>query len=78
MEHEFQQPTQCSAEEEVELFRSVKNFKDNSIEKPFVPPRKQVSYRDSLIGDIPGAYAQALVLIKWKIMLKNLMMKLMI
>ena len=59
MEPEFQQPTQCSAEEEAELFRSVKKFKDNSIEKPFVPPRKQVSYRDSLIGDILRAYAQA-------------------
>ena len=59
MEPEFQQPTQCSAEDEAELFRSVKKFKDNSIEKPFVPPRKQVSYRDSLIGDIPRAYAQA-------------------
>jgi len=59
MESEFQQPTQCSTEEEAELFRSVKKFKDNSIEKPFVPPHKQVSYKHSLIGDIPGAYAQA-------------------
>ena len=37
----------------------MKKFKDNSIEKPFVPPRKQVSYIDSLIGDIRGTYAQA-------------------
>ena len=59
MEPEFQQPTQCSSEEEAELVRSVKKFKDDSRDKPFVSPHKQVSYKDNLIGDIPGAYAQA-------------------
>ena len=38
---------------------SVKKFKDYTRDKPFVPPRKQVSYKDSLIGNILGAYAQA-------------------
>ena len=59
MEPEFQQQTQCSSEEEAELLRSVKKFKDDFLDKPFAPPHKQVSYKDSLIGDIPGAYAQA-------------------
>ena len=59
MEPKFQQQTQCSSEEEAKLLRSVKKFKDDSLDKPFAPPRKQVSYRDSLVGDIPGAYAQA-------------------
>ena len=59
MEPEFQQQTQCSSEEEAELLRSVKKFKDGPQDKPVAPPRKQVSYKDSLIGDIPGAYAQA-------------------
>ena len=62
MEPEFQQQTQCSSEEEAELVRSVKKYKDDSLDKPFAPPRKQVSYRDSLISDIPGAYAPALQL----------------
>nr|POE73169.1 hypothetical protein CFP56_58665 [Quercus suber] len=39
--------------------RSVKKYKDNLIGKPFLPPRSQVSYMDSLLGDIPRAYAQA-------------------
>ena len=34
-------------------------FKDSSGDKPFSQPRGMVSYRDSLIGDIPGAYEQA-------------------
>jgi len=59
MEPEFQQPTQCSSEEEAELVRSVKKFKDYTRDKPFIPPRKQVSYKDSLKGNILGAYAQA-------------------
>lgn len=37
----------------------MKKFKDYTREKPFVPPRKQVSYKHNLIGDILGAYAQA-------------------
>ncbi|KAF3965919.1 hypothetical protein CMV_009937 [Castanea mollissima] len=32
---------------------------DSSGENPISNPRRQVSYKDSLIGDIPGAYAQA-------------------
>ncbi|KAL0010056.1 hypothetical protein SO802_005164 [Lithocarpus litseifolius] len=59
MELEFQQANLSSSEEEAELERSVKKFKDNLKEKPFIPPRSQVSYTDSLLGDIPGAYAQA-------------------
>ena len=46
-------------EEEAELARSVKKFKDSNGAKPFSQPRSQVSYRDTLIRDIPGAFAQA-------------------
>ena len=41
------------------LGRNVKNFKDSSEENPISNPRRQVSYKDSMIGDILGAYAQA-------------------
>ena len=37
---------------------NVKKFKDYTRDKPFIPPCKQVSYKDSLIGNILGAYAQ--------------------
>ena len=57
MEPEFTQGNQQSREEEVKLARSVKKFKDSSGAKPFSQPRHQVSYRDTLIGDIPGAFA---------------------
>lgn len=53
------QENQRSSEEEEELCRSTKKYKDSSGERPFTQPRRLVSYRDSLIGDIPGAYAQA-------------------
>lgn len=56
---EYSQETQRSSEEDAELYRSVKKFKDSNGGKPFSQPRKQVSYKDSLVGDIPGAYAQA-------------------
>ena len=59
MEPEFQQHAQSSSEEEAELVRSVKKFKEDSQNESFVPPRKQVSYKESLISDIPSAYAQA-------------------
>ena len=59
MEPKFQQQAQSSSEEEAKLVWSVKKFKDDSRNESFVPPRKQVSYKESLIGDIPGAYAQA-------------------
>lgn len=49
----------CSSEEEEELNRSVKKFKDNSGEKAFTQPCKVVSYRDSLVGEIPRAYVKA-------------------
>ncbi|KAK7836758.1 hypothetical protein CFP56_022161 [Quercus suber] len=48
-----------SSEEEAELVRSVKKFKDSSTAQATASHHKQVSYRDSLVGDIPGAYAQA-------------------
>ena len=50
---------QRTKEEEEELDQSVKNFKDSSGDRPFAQPCRQVSYKDSLIGDILGAYAQA-------------------
>ena len=59
MEPEFLHEDQQSREEEAKLERSVKKFKDSSGARPFSQHHSQVSYRDSLIGDIPGAYAQA-------------------
>ena len=59
MEPEFERGLLRSSEEEAELARSVKKFKDNSSNSSFIPPRKQVSYKESLVGDILGAYAQA-------------------
>ena len=55
MEVELSSETQCSNEEEDEIGRS-KKFKDSSEDKPFSQPRGMVSYRDSLIRDILGAY----------------------
>nr|POE98399.1 hypothetical protein CFP56_65577 [Quercus suber] len=48
-----------SSEEEDEFQRSVKKFKENNGKRSFLPPRKLVSYKDSLVGDILGAYEQA-------------------
>nr|POE59528.1 hypothetical protein CFP56_43411 [Quercus suber] len=59
MEVELSTPTQCSSEEEDELHRSVKKFKESNGASSFLQPRKLVSYKDSLVGDIPGAYEQA-------------------
>ncbi|XP_030936258.1 uncharacterized protein LOC115961412 [Quercus lobata] len=59
MEVEFSAPAQCSSEEEDEYQRSVKKFKESNGARSFLPPRKPVSYKDSLVGDIPGAYEQA-------------------
>ena len=59
MEVEYERETQSSSEEDKLLERNVKKLKDNSKEKAFSQPRKLVSYKDSLIRDIPGAYAQA-------------------
>ena len=51
MEVEYARESQSSSEGEEVLERSVKKFKDSSGEKAFTQPH--------LIGDIPGAYAQA-------------------
>uniref|UniRef100_A0A7N2N4Z5 Endonuclease/exonuclease/phosphatase domain-containing protein n=1 Tax=Quercus lobata TaxID=97700 RepID=A0A7N2N4Z5_QUELO len=59
MEPEFHHEDQQSREEEAEPDRSVKKFKDSSGARPFSQPHSQLSYRDSLIRDIPRAYAQA-------------------
>ncbi|XP_030934168.1 uncharacterized protein LOC115959762 [Quercus lobata] len=59
MEVEFSAPAQRSSEEEDEFQRSVKKFKESNGARSFLPPRKPVSYKDSLVGDIPGAYEQA-------------------
>lgn len=58
MEVEFSVPAQRSSEEEDALQRSVKKFKENKDARSFLQPRKLVSYKDSLVGDIPGAYEQ--------------------
>ena len=56
MEVGLSSETQCSNEEEDEIGRRSKKFKDSSEDKPFSQPQGMVSYRDSLIGDILGAY----------------------
>ncbi|XP_075674737.1 uncharacterized protein LOC142643905 [Castanea sativa] len=58
MDVEFSVPAQRSSEEEDELQRSVKKFKENNGARSFLQPRKLVSYKDSPVGDIPGAYEQ--------------------
>nr|POF06079.1 hypothetical protein CFP56_38220 [Quercus suber] len=52
-------PTQQSSEEEDELRRSIKKFKDSNGARSFTQPRTIVSYRDTLMGEIPSAYEQA-------------------
>ena len=59
MDVEFSAPTQCSSEEEDEFQRSVKKFKENNGAQSCLQPRKLVSYKDSLVGDILRAYEQA-------------------
>ena len=59
MDVKFSVPTQRSSEKEDEFQHSVKKFKANNCARSFLPPRKLVSYKDSLVGDIPGAYEQA-------------------
>lgn len=59
MEVEYVQESQRSSEEEEELCRCTKKYKDRGGDKTFTQPRRTVSYKESLIGDIPGTYAQA-------------------
>ena len=59
MEAEYCNEPPRSSEEEDELGRSVKKFKESEGGKQETTTRKNVSYKDSLIGDIPGAYQQA-------------------
>ncbi|XP_050277862.1 uncharacterized protein LOC126719336 [Quercus robur] len=67
MDVELSTPTQRSSEEEDELHRSVKKFKESNGARSFTQPRKIISYKDSLVGDIPGAYEQAFKFDKdWK------------
>lgn len=52
----------CSDEEEDALARSTKKFKENHYtlgEKENVLDLKQGSYKDKLVGAIPGAFKQA-------------------
>ena len=58
MEAKFSNKPRRSNEEEDELGRSVKKFKESRGARQFVPPRTLVNYKDSLVGDIPGAYEQ--------------------
>nr|POF24288.1 hypothetical protein CFP56_40403 [Quercus suber] len=62
MEPEFQQATSCSSEEEEELIRSVKKFKDNSIDKPFTEPRSRTvkieDESDSKMEDLTDGSAE--------------------
>ena len=59
MEAEYCNEPPRSSEEEDELGRSVKKFKESSGDKQINPPRNTTSYKDRLVGDIPGAYEQA-------------------
>ena len=59
MEAEYCNEPPRSSEEEDELGRSVKKFKESSGVKQVTPLWNTISYKDSLIGDIPGAYQQA-------------------
>nr|POE93753.1 hypothetical protein CFP56_30523 [Quercus suber] len=58
MEAEFSNEPSRSSKEEDEQGRSVKKFKESKGARQFVPPQTLVNYKDSLVGDIPGAYEQ--------------------
>ena len=59
MEAEYCNDPPRSSEEENELGRSVKKFKESSGVKQSTPQKNFVSYKDRLVGDILGAYEQA-------------------
>lgn len=59
MEVEYTNLTQRSSEEEDELCRSVKKFKGSHGARSFSQLRTVISYKDTLVGDILGAYQQA-------------------
>nr|POF01813.1 hypothetical protein CFP56_06195 [Quercus suber] len=59
MEVKFSTPAQHTSEEVDELHCSVNKFKESSGARSFLQPKKLVSYKDSLVGDILGAYEQA-------------------
>lgn len=59
MEVEYSSEPPRSSEEEDELGRSVKKFKESDGARQFSQPQVPVSYKDSLVGDIPSAYEQA-------------------
>ena len=59
MEVEYVSESPRSSEEEDELGRSVKKFKESNGAKQYSQARVPISYKDSLVGDIPGAYEQA-------------------
>ena len=52
-------PPPHSSEEEYVLNHSVKKFKESNGVRQFSQPRVPVSFRDSLVGEIPRAYEQA-------------------
>nr|POE78742.1 hypothetical protein CFP56_65063 [Quercus suber] len=59
MEIEYSTPTQRSSKEEDELHRNVKKFKESNSARSFLQPRSLVSYKDCLVGDVPGAFEKA-------------------
>ena len=75
MEVEYERETQSSSEEDEILERNIKKLKDNSKERAFTQPRKQVSYKDSLIEDIPGHMRRHFILNRTLKMLRCQMMK---
>lgn len=59
MEVKYTSEPPRSSEEEDELGRSVKKFKESNGDRQFSQTRSPVSYKDRLVGDIPGAYGHA-------------------
>ena len=59
MEVEYYSEPPRSSEEEDELGRSVKKFKESLGARNFSQPKVSVSYKDSLVREILGAYEQA-------------------
>ena len=58
MEVEYSDPPR-SREEEDELVRNVKKFKENAGVRQAFQPHVPISYKDTLVGEIPGAYEHA-------------------
>ena len=59
MNTEFSLKPPCSIKEEDVIGESAKKFKESTGARQSFQPHVPVSYKDTLLGDIPGAYEQA-------------------